>query len=55
MRLSEARPRINLAAPETRCTVHRGGGVIRATVPARSATRPACGAVAGMGYHAPMT
>ena len=55
MRLSEAMPRITHAAPETRCTAHRGGGVIRATVPARSATRPACGAVAGMALPSPMS
>jgi hypothetical protein len=44
-----------MSAPETRCTAHTGGGVIRACVVARAIVRPACGAVAGMGLAAPMT
>lgn len=39
---------------ETRRNTHTGGGEIRAGVQGR-AVRMACGAVAGMSSHAPMT
>ncbi len=44
-----------MAAPETRCTAHVAGGEIRVHVAAVAMVRPACGAVAGMACHAPMT
>lgn len=46
-----------VTALESRRAANAGGGVIRASVPEglEGATRPHCGAVAGMSLHAPMT